>query len=65
MSISTRVLRKFTGDRDLASANVEDNSDVDDAPFSGGARKKQLNVNRYDLVSDKLICIHLNLVYVL
>lgn len=52
MSISTRVLRKFQGDRDLVTANAEEGSDVDDAPFSGGARKKQLNVNRYDLVSD-------------
>lgn len=49
MSISTRVLRKFT-ENDLAQYPAEDESDVDDTPFSGGAKKKQLNVNRFDLV---------------
>ncbi|KAK6626957.1 hypothetical protein RUM44_009434 [Polyplax serrata] len=52
MSISTRVLRKFT-ENDLAQYPAEDESDVDDTPFSGGAKKKQLNVNRFDLLNQQ------------
>lgn len=50
MSISTRVLRKFT-ESDLIHNPADDESDIDEAPFSGGAKKKQLNFNRFDLVS--------------
>ncbi|KAL0280406.1 UNVERIFIED_CONTAM: hypothetical protein PYX00_001701 [Menopon gallinae] len=53
MSISTRVLRKFQGDRDFPANNADDGSDAEEAPFSGGARKKQLNVNRYDLLNQQ------------
>lgn len=57
--MSSRVLRKLQGDNDLQQA--EDVSDLDetDLPVSssgnGGARRKQLNINRYDLVSCGLI----------
>lgn len=46
--MSSRVLRKLQADKDL----TEDlNSDPEtDLPISGGARRKQLNINRYDLV---------------
>lgn len=50
MSISTRVLRKFQGDREFPANNADDASDAEETPFSSGVRKKQLNVNRYDLV---------------
>lgn len=44
--MSSRVLRKLQGEKDLN----EDLSDNDvDVPV-GGARRKQLNINRYDLV---------------
>lgn len=45
--MSSRVLRKLQGDKELN----EDLSDNDtDLPVSGGARRKQLNINRYGLV---------------
>jgi hypothetical protein len=45
--MSSRVLRKLQGDKDI----VDDISDTEtDIPVSGGARRKQLNINRYDLV---------------
>lgn len=45
--MSSRVLRKLQGDKEL----VDDVSDTEtDTPVSGGARKKQLNNNRYYLV---------------
>lgn len=49
--MSSRVLRKLQGEKDLVE---EPNSDPEtDLPISGGgggARRKQLNINRYDLV---------------
>lgn len=48
--MSSRVLRKLQGDKDKEFN--EDISDTEtDTPVSGGARRKQLNINRYDLVS--------------
>lgn len=45
--MSSRVLRKLQGDKDI----VDEISDTEtDIPVSGGARRKQLNINRYDLV---------------
>lgn len=47
--MSSRVLRKLQGDKDLTEEIL---SDVEtDIPVSSGARRKQLNVNRYDLVN--------------
>lgn len=47
--MSSRVLRKLQGEKDLVE---EPNSDPEtDLPISGGARRKQLNINRYDLVN--------------
>ncbi|XP_017781090.1 PREDICTED: transcription factor 25 [Nicrophorus vespilloides] len=47
--MSSRVLRKLQGgDKEL----VEEGSDNDnELPSSGGARRKQLNINRYDLLN--------------
>ncbi|KAK4877302.1 hypothetical protein RN001_009808 [Aquatica leii] len=50
--MSSRVLRKLQGDNDLN----EELSDIDpesDLPVSGGARRKQLNINRYDLLNQQ------------
>ncbi|KAF5294125.1 hypothetical protein FQA39_LY13496 [Lamprigera yunnana] len=50
--MSSRVLRKLQGENDLN----EELSDVDpesDLPVSGGARRKQLNINRYDLLNQQ------------
>lgn len=49
--MSSRVLRKLQGEKDLPEDIVSD-PDLD-VPFSGGARRKQLNINRYDLVKLK------------
>jgi hypothetical protein len=48
--MSSRVLRKLQGDKDI----VDDISDTEtDIPVSGGARRKQLNINRYDLLNQQ------------
>lgn len=47
--MSSRVLRKLQGEKDL---NEEISDNEIDAPISSGARRKQLNLNRYDLVSE-------------
>lgn len=55
--MSSRVLKKLHGDNEL-DIRDEDASDLDnDNSFvaSSGARKKQYDGNRYDLVSCKLI----------
>lgn len=49
MSISTRVLRKFADDN-LVNKPPDDGSDIDETPYSAGAKKKQVNVNPFDLV---------------
>lgn len=46
--MSSRVLRKLQGDQDLKTA--EDTSETESDLASSGVRKKQFNVNRYDLV---------------
>lgn len=51
--MSSRVLRKLglQGEKDLTCL-ADDGSDTEaDFSSSGGAKKKQLNINRYDLVS--------------
>jgi hypothetical protein len=49
--MSSRVLRKLQGDKDFANDLQNDNSDPEsDLESTGGAKKKQLNINRYDLV---------------
>lgn len=49
--MSSRVLRKLglQGEKDITSLG-DDASDTEDFSSSGGAKKKQLNINRYDLV---------------
>lgn len=57
--MSSRVLKKLHGEPDLNIREEDDDdlSDVDTEPGQGGAggaagaARKQLNVNRYDLVS--------------
>lgn len=52
--MSSRVLKKLQGEKDLEVGD-QDASDIDnDNSFIGpsGARKKQFEANRYDLVSD-------------
>ncbi|KAK5642561.1 hypothetical protein RI129_008728 [Pyrocoelia pectoralis] len=50
--MSSRVLRKLQGDNELNEelSDVEPESDL---PVSGGARRKQLNINRYDLLNQQ------------
>lgn len=48
--MSSRVLKKLHGDNDLDIGD-HDISDIDTDIGGGGARKKQFEVNRYDLVS--------------
>jgi hypothetical protein len=49
--MSSRVLRKLQGDKDFANDLQNDNSDPEsDLGSTGGAKKKQLNITRYDLV---------------
>ncbi|XP_026473372.1 transcription factor 25 isoform X2 [Ctenocephalides felis] len=50
--MSSRVLRKLQGDKDLPEDIVSD-PDLDVPYSSGGARRKQLNINRYDLLSQE------------
>lgn len=47
--MSSRVLRKLQGDKDKELADEVSDTETD-TPVSGGARRKQLNINRYDLV---------------
>ncbi|PSN57953.1 Transcription factor 25, partial [Blattella germanica] len=48
--MSSRVLRKLQGGKDFVNDLKEEISDPEsDLEGSGGAKKKQLNVNRYDL----------------
>lgn len=46
--MSSRVLRKLQGDKEKELADEVSDTETD-TPV-GGARRKQLNVNRYDLV---------------
>lgn len=58
--MSSRVLRKLQGDsKELPPDDVSDNEGDLSLTSSGGvggggARRKQLNINRYDLVSVKI-----------
>lgn len=45
--MSSRVLRKLQADKEL----VEEVSDTETDTPVGGTRKKQLNINRYDLLN--------------
>lgn len=48
--MSSRVLRKLQGEKELPVEDI--NSDQEsESPYSGGARRKQFNVNRYDLLN--------------
>lgn len=47
--MSSRVLRKLQGDKDKELLDEVSDTETD-TPVSGGARRKQLNINRYDLV---------------
>lgn len=46
--MSSRVLRKLQVEKDLP----DDISDNETELSTGGARRKHLNINRYDLVSN-------------
>lgn len=48
--MSSRVLRKLQGEKER---ELEEVSDTETDTPVGGARRKQLNVNRYDLVRRK------------
>lgn len=50
--MSSRVLRKLQGEKEKELDEVSDTET--DTPV-GGARRKQLNVNRYDLVWKKTV----------
>lgn len=53
--MSSRVLKKLHGELDLGIIEQEDDqlSDIENAGSSdvSGTKKKQFNINRYDLVS--------------
>ncbi|CAH1169502.1 unnamed protein product [Phaedon cochleariae] len=50
--MSSRVLRKLQGDKEKEFP--DEVSDIEtDTPMSGGARRKQLNINRYDLLNQQ------------
>ncbi|XP_069701735.1 ribosome quality control complex subunit TCF25 [Periplaneta americana] len=52
--MSSRVLRKLQGDKDFVNDLQTENSDPESDPEgSGGAKKKQLNINRYDLLNQQ------------
>jgi hypothetical protein len=49
--MSSRVLRKLQGDKDFVNDMQNDYSDPEsELERARGAKKKQLNVNRYDVV---------------
>lgn len=49
--MSSRILRKLQGDTDFAKDLLNENSDPEsDLEGARGVKKKQPNVNRYDLV---------------
>lgn len=51
--MSSRVLRKLQGEKEKDLVENENTSDIDiDTPV-GGARRKQLNINRYDLLNQQ------------
>lgn len=59
--MSSRVLRKLQGDKDFVSDMQNDDSDPEsELEGAGGAKKKQLNENRYDVVRQLLFSSHLN-----
>lgn len=51
--MSSRVLRKLQGDnnKELPDELSDNEGDVS---LTGGARRKQLNINRYDLVNNEI-----------
>lgn len=51
--MSSRVLRKLGLQGEKETTSLADDASDTEADFSssGGAKKKQLNINRYDLVS--------------
>lgn len=55
--MSSRVLRKLglQGEKETTSLADEASDTEADFSSSGGAKKKQLNINRYDLVSAKYL----------
>lgn len=57
--MSSRVLRKLQGDKDSVIDMQNDYSDPEpELKCAGGAKKKQLNVNRYDVVRQLLFSSH-------
>lgn len=52
--MSSRILRKLQVEKDFLNALHDENSDPEsDLEGSGGAKKKQFNVNRYDLLNQQ------------
>lgn len=51
--MSSRVLRKLQGNKEL-NEELSDADQESDLPV-GGARRKQLNINRYDLVCGNVL----------
>jgi len=57
--MSSRVLRKLQGDKDFVNDTQNDCSDPEsELECAGGAKKKQLNVNRYNVVRQFLFSSH-------
>lgn len=52
--MSSRVLKKLQGEPDFDFKQQDEQLSDNDLESVSGARKKQLNINRYDLVSIKL-----------
>jgi len=53
--MSSRVLRKLQGDKDFVNDNSDPESELECA---GGAKKKELSVNSYDVVRQFLVSSH-------
>ena len=64
--MSSRVLRKLQGDKDFVNDMRNDYSDPEsELACAGGAKKKQLNINRYDVVRHFLVSSHFKcLIYI-
>ena len=57
--MSSRVLRKLQGDKNFVNDMQNDCSDPEsELECARGAKKKQLNVNRYDVVRQFLVSSH-------
>lgn len=53
--MSSRVLKKLHGDKDLELKEAEEQLSDVDQDLGAGSKKKQLNLNRYDLVGIRCV----------